>query len=315
MLKIVFMGTPGFAVPSLDILHHSHHEVVGCVTAPDRPAGRGRKLKSSEVKDYCLQNNIKILQPVKLRDEEFINELKSFNADIFIIVAFRMLPKIIWSIPKKGSINLHASLLPEYRGAAPINWAIINGEQKSGLTTFYLNEKIDTGNILLQEEIEIYPNDNFGTLHNKMMILGSSLLLKTIDNIDNIEIRSQNLIDDKHNNAPKLNRENTKINWYKSNIEIHNHIRGLNPFPGAWTKMKLNTNEIIFKILETELVDVYEIFEAGSFKKINPKELYVYCGKGGIKIVKAQLQGKKVMNMNEILRGYDDQFSTGKFIF
>lgn len=315
-MKIVFMGTPAFAVPSLDALHKSKHEVVACVTSPDRPAGRGQKLRSSDVKNYCIEHNIMVLQPEKLRDDDFINKLKSLQADIFVVVAFRMLPEIIWKMPPKGTINLHASLLPQYRGAAPINWAIINGETLTGLSTFFINEKIDTGDILLQKEIAIENHDNVGTLHDKMMLAGGALLLETINNLDQIKPISQNL----HNNvelkyAPKLNRKNTSIDWSKPNTQVHNLIRGLSPFPGAWTEIMINGKRIQIKIFESEITDYSTGDISGTFVQINKKELLVNCGLNSIKIKKAQIQGKKVMNMDEILRGYKDIFQRGVFIY
>ncbi|PLW94108.1 MAG: methionyl-tRNA formyltransferase [Marinilabiliales bacterium] len=313
-MKIVYMGTPAFAVPPLDVLHKSDHSVLACVTAPDRPAGRGRKLRSSDVKNYCLEHNIKILQPERLQNEAFINELKSLEADVFIVVAFRMLPEIIWRIPPKGTINLHASLLPEYRGAAPINWAIINGETRSGLTTFYINDKIDTGDILLQQEIIIDHDDNFGSLHDKMMFAGGDLLIRTIDNLDTIEGRTQDLSKGVSKPAPKLSRENTVIDWNNTAVEVHNHIKGLNPFPGAWTELRINGEPVQLKIFESEIADQNTESMPGAFRQINKNEVIVSCGSGSIKILKAQIQGKKAMTMAEILRGYGDSFSAGEFI-
>jgi methionyl-tRNA formyltransferase len=315
MLKIIFMGTPIFAVPSLDALHKSEHEILACVTAPDRPAGRGRKLQSSEVKNYCIEHNIKVLQPTNLKDPDFIDDLKALQADVIIVVAFRMLPEAVWSIPPKGTINLHASLLPDYRGAAPINRAIMNGETVSGLSTFFINDKIDTGDILLQEEMPIEIDDTFETLRNKMMAKGADLLLKTLQNLDaaNSIRRKQNT--DSNKTAPKLNRENTEINWKKSSAEIYNHIRGLSPYPAAWTRMVLKGETIMIKIQIAEISENTINGECGSYRSTEEGLLEVICGTGSIKILRAQIQGKKPMNMDEILRGYKEDFLRGRFIY
>ncbi len=311
------MGTPSFAVPTLELLYNSELNIVACVTAPDKPAGRGRKIRISDVKAFCVKNQIPILQAENLKSEDFINHLKKLKIDIIVVVAFRMLPKAVWDIPKKGCINLHASLLPNYRGAAPINWAIINGESKSGISTFYINEQIDTGDILMQEEILIDKLDNFETLHDKMKDIGASLILKTIQNIDNIKAIKQLTNNKNIKAAPKLNRQNTQINWSANSTDIVNLIRGLNPYPAAWTKMKKkNGEEINLKIFEASDYNEKTILNNyGSFKSEEKTKLLVQCGKGVILIHKAQISGKKAMTIEEILRGYSSDFEEGLFIF
>ena len=234
-LRIVFMGTPAFAVESLNQLIASDHQVVGVITAPDRPAGRGRKLQQSAVKQFAQEATIPVLQPTNLKDDIFIADLKALEGDLFVVVAFRMLPEIVWRLPKYGTFNLHASLLPQYRGAAPINWAIIHGETETGVTTFFIDEKIDTGAVIFQEKIMIDATDTAGSLHDKLMVLGSALILRTVDAIaqgavtTTVQPKTENL-----KTAYKLNNENTKIDWEASPTTIVNRIRGLNPYPGAW---------------------------------------------------------------------------------
>ena len=234
-LKIVFMGTPDFAVASLKALVEQGYNVVGVITAPDRPAGRGQKLKQSAVKVYAESQNLKILQPTNLKDQSFIDTLQSLEADLQIIVAFRMLPKVVWSMPKNGTFNLHASLLPQYRGAAPINWAIINGEEKTGNTTFFIDEKIDTGEVILQEEVSILPNMSAGELHDILMQNGASLVLETVNLIGEGKVQTTKQPSYESKTAYKLDKENTKIDWNRSPKEIHNLIRGLSPYPSAWS--------------------------------------------------------------------------------
>jgi len=250
------MGTPQFAVTSLDTIFRSKHELLGVVTSTDKPAGRGNKIQQSAVKKYALENNITIYQPEKLKDESFIKNLEELNADLFVVVAFRMLPEIIWKIPKKGTINLHASILPKYRGAAPINWAIINGEKESGVTTFFINEKIDTGDVLQNEKISIVDGQTAGELHDKLMLVGSKLLIKTINTLEkgNYKTRKQKKTENQ-SVAPKLRRENTKIDWSKSAFSIRQLILGLNPYPGAWTIINKEEKPYNFKIFNAKLSD------------------------------------------------------------
>jgi len=302
-LRIVFMGTPEFAVGILDTIIKNNYEVVGVITAADKPAGRGQMLKYSAVKEYALEHNLKLLQPTNLKDETFLSELQSLNANLQVVVAFRMLPEAVWRMPKLGTFNLHASLLPNYRGAAPINWAIINGETKTGVTTFFIDDKIDTGAMILSKEIEITPDENAGALHDKLMELGCKTVIetlallekgdiKTIIQKDNSEIRT----------AYKLNRENCKVDWKKSATEIHNLIRGLSPYPTAWCFFKDKDDELSVKIYEAKI-----IFENHSFKIgqiiTSKKEIKVAVKDAFIQILSLQLPGKKKMLARELLNG------------
>jgi len=301
-IRIVFMGTPYFAVPSLQALINSTYTVVGVVTAPDRPAGRGQKLKMSDIKVEALKHNIPILQPTNLKSESFLKELKTLEATLFIIVAFRMLPKSVWKMPKYGTFNLHASLLPNYRGAAPINWAIINGETKTGVSTFFIDEKIDTGAVIFQEEVAIAKSETVGSLHNTLMDLGSQLILKTVKTISegNIKTVNQPLADLKL--APKLNPKICKINWDEKLISIYNKIRGLNPYPTAWCYLRHNEQQIKLKIFDVALEITKHSFSFGSIIHTK-KNLKVAC-KGGFLIIDTlQLAGKKRMSTQSFLNG------------
>ena len=301
-LKIVFMGTPEFAVPSLKILVNNAWNVVAVVTAPDRPQGRGQKLIPSPVKEVALANGIPVLQPTNLKSPDFIEELRSFQADLQIVVAFRMLPEVVWNMPPKGTFNLHASLLPNYRGAAPINWAIINGEKETGLTTFFLKHEIDTGSIIFQEKEPIYLEDNVGTLYERLMGKGAKLVLKTVEAIEKNNIQS--IVQDENqaiHHAPKIFKETCQIDWEKSAIEIHNHIRGLSPYPAAWTFLDGKT----CKIIRSEISDVnIEGLHAGEYRSDGKKELLFKTGNGTLKILELQLEGKKKLGIEEFLRGY-----------
>jgi len=301
-LRILFMGTPEFAVASLDALLKAKYNIVGVITAPDRPAGRGRKLRQSAVKEYALQNNLQILQPTNLKDPYFLEKLKELKVDLQIVVAFRMLPKQVWAMPRLGTFNLHASLLPDYRGAAPINWAIINGEEKSGVTTFFINEKIDTGAIILQEEVEIPDTFNAGDLHDELMETGSKLLTKTVDWIEsnNHQIKEQELTEEKP--APKLNKENCKINWNASINEIYNHIRGLSPYPAAWTTFINNEKSLEVKIYKTEMIKETHAYISGSIISTK-KYLKVAVKNGFINILELKLAGKRKMDIVSLLNG------------
>ena len=302
------MGTPQFAVESLNAIFKSKHEIVGVVTSTDKPAGRGRKIQQSEVKKYAVINNIRLFQPEKLKDEKLIEGLKNLNADLFIVVAFRMLPKIIWEIPNKGTVNLHGSILPNYRGAAPINWAIINGEKESGVTTFFINDKIDTGDVLLIEKTTIKDGQTAGELHDKLMEIGSKLLIQTISNLDSgiLESKKQ-LIAESQKKAPKLNRKNTKINWSKDDFSIRQFILGLNPYPGAWTLISNNGRQLNFKIFKVKISNIKT-----SEKTISVQENKVYIGTStnALELVEIQLEGKKKMHLNEFIKGNKniDQF-------
>lgn len=302
-LRIVFMGTPDFAVTILKHLVENDYNVVGVITASDKPAGRGRKLNESAVKKYAASVNLPILQPTNLKNEEFNKELKDLKADLQIVVAFRMLPKIVWQMPKCGTFNLHASLLPEYRGAAPIHWAIINGETKTGVTTFFIDDKIDTGEIILQKEISIDNDETVGSLHDKLMFLGADLVTKTVDLISegNVTTKKQPELEEK--SAPKLNPENTKINWTHSLDTIYNQIRGLNPFPAAWTSIKNNDEEITAKIYAVRKEIQEHKFNTGKIIA-SKKELKVAIKDGFLIIDEIKISGKKKMDAKSLLNGY-----------
>lgn len=295
------MGTPQFAVKTLDAIFNSKHEVVGVVTSTDKPAGRGRKIQQSDVKKYATKNNIRLFQPEKLKNKNFIDDLKVLNADLFIVVAFRMLPKIIWEIPKKGTVNLHASILPNYRGAAPINWAIINGEKESGVTTFFINEKIDTGDVLLIEKTKIKDGQTAGELHDNLMEIGSKLIIRTISEIESGTLKSKKqIISESQKTAPKLNRNNTKINWFKDDITIKQFILGLNPYPGAWTLLSNNGRKLNFKIFNVKTSNL-KVPKKTILLKEN--KLYIGTNTNALELLEIQLEGKKRLNANNFLQG------------
>jgi len=301
------MGTPDFAVASLQILRTNNYNIVGVITAPDKPAGRGQKLHQSAVKKYALTENLTILQPTNLKSEEFITELKSLNANLQIVVAFRMLPEIVWNMPKIGTFNLHASLLPQYRGAAPINWAIINGEKETGVTTFFLQHQIDTGNIIAQQKVMITANETAGELHDKLMEVGADLVLKTVKNIENNTIKTypQNE-SEKLKAAYKIFKPFCEITWTKSINEIHNHIRGLSPYPTAWTilKKKDSNNKISCKIFKSLKIKEKHNFAIGTI--ITSKSTLKIAVKDGfIQILELQIEGKKRMEVAALLNGFD----------
>ncbi|MEZ7514072.1 methionyl-tRNA formyltransferase [Flavobacterium frigidarium] len=302
-LKIVFMGTPEFAVGILDSIIKNNYEVVAVITAVDKPAGRGQKLKFSAVKEYAVANNLKLLQPTNLKDETFIEELRALNANLHIVVAFRMLPKVVWDMPKLGTFNLHASLLPNYRGAAPINWAIINGEIKTGVTTFFIDDKIDTGAIILSDETEIDPLETAGELHDRLQALGCETVNRTLQLIEKSEASpeiQQETAETK--TAYKLNKENCKIDWTKSAKEIFNLIRGLSPYPAAWCYLTDQAEPLSIKIYEAEIVEEEHSFDIGQLF-CTKKEMKVAV-KGGFLLIKSlQLPGKKRMKITELLNG------------
>ncbi len=302
-LRIVFMGTPDFAVATLDALLKAEYNIVGVITAPDKPAGRGRKLRQSAVKVYALQQNLHILQPTNLKNIAFLETLKKLNADLQIVVAFRMLPKVVWSMPIYGTFNLHASLLPDYRGAAPINWAIINGENKSGVTTFFINEKIDTGAIILQKEIAISEKENVGELHDELMKIGSDLVTKTVALIDSgkVNVKEQELKEGK--SAPKLNKDNCKIKWSDPLGNIYNHIRGLSPYPVAWTTLYHNNEQIEVKIYKAEKIKETHELDKGTVIS-SKKSLKVAVEDGFINILEIKLAGKRKMDIKSLLNGF-----------
>jgi methionyl-tRNA formyltransferase len=302
-LRIVFMGTPDFAVTILKHLVENDYNVVGVITASDKPAGRGRKLNESAVKKYAASVNLPILQPTNLKNEEFNKELIDLKADLQIVVAFRMLPKIVWQMPKCGTFNLHASLLPEYRGAAPIHWAIINGETKTGVTTFFIDDKIDTGEIILQEEIDISITETVGTLHDKLMNLGANLVSKTVDLISTKKISTTKQPDLEDKSASKLNPENCRINWNDSIDNVYNKIRGLNPFPAAWSIIKNENEEIAAKIYAIRKENETHHLAVGKIIATK-KELKVAVNRGFIIIDEIKLSGKKKMEAISLLNGF-----------
>jgi len=298
------MGTPEFAVAGLEALVQNRYDVVAVITAPDKPAGRGMQLQSSEVKVKALELGIPILQPIKLKDPDFLAELASYKADLQIVVAFRMLPEVVWNMPPLGTFNLHASLLPQYRGAAPINWAIINGETKTGVTTFFLQHEIDTGDIILQKEIEILPNDNLGTLYHKLMTLGSEAIIETAHAIKEGSVQTfpQKMENEDLRTAPKIFKEHCQINWAKSAKEIHNLIRGLNPIPAAWTTL----NGKSFKIFESKVADDFDaqIMEIGQIHILKKEGRFlVKSGNGTLELLEIQPEGKKRIQVKDYING------------
>ncbi|QDW18704.1 methionyl-tRNA formyltransferase [Flavobacterium sp. KBS0721] len=302
-LRIIFMGTPEFAVDILDTIIKNNYDVVGVITAADKPAGRGQKIKYSAVKEYALANNLTLLQPTNLKDESFLAELKALNANLQIVVAFRMLPKVVWEMPSLGTFNLHASLLPNYRGAAPINWAIINGETTTGVTTFFIDDKIDTGAMILNSEITIEPEENAGQLHDRLMLLGSETVIDTLKVIENGNVTTTIQKDDAEiKTAYKLNKENCKIDWTKSGDEIINLIRGLSPYPASWCFLKDKNEELSIKIYEAKLVLEPHSYEVGSLIS-SKKEIKIAIKDSFIQLLSLQLPGKKRMQVAELLNG------------
>jgi methionyl-tRNA formyltransferase len=313
--RIVFMGTPEFAVPSLDALIKAGYPIVAVVTAPDKPAGRGMKLNESPVKKYARAAGLKVLQPEKLKDPQFLASLKSLEADLQVVVAFRMLPESVWNMPALGTINLHGSLLPQYRGAAPINWAIINGEKETGVTTFKLQQEIDTGDILLSEKIPISENETAGELHERMKEIGAKLVVRTLDGItkntlkekpqpaqlDITPLKGHSVSNtDSLKKAPKIFTETCQINWNKSCAEIHNLIRGLSPFPAAFTRLDGN----LLKIFRSEKENTAPSLEPGFYQTDRKSYLKFACADGYINLLEIQLEGKRRMKIEDFLRGY-----------
>ena len=301
-LRIIFMGTPEFAVPSLEILLQNKCNVVAVITAPDKPQGRGQKIVYSPVKDCALKHNVPVLQPTNLKSPEFLEELKSYNANLQIVVAFRMLPEAVWSMPAFGTFNLHASLLPQYRGAAPINWAIINGESETGVTTFFLKHAIDTGSIIYQEKEKINPDDNVGTVYERLMIKGAALVLKTVKSIekgDYPSVPQPDTSEIKH--APKIFKETCEIDWNQPEEKIRNFVRGLSPYPAAWTTLQGK----VFKIYKVSCVDnnIEEDLIVGQFLTDNKNYLYFKTADGFISVEELQPEGKKRMTIQDFFRG------------
>ena len=306
------MGTPSFAVQSLISIIKSGYQVVGVVTAPDKPSGRGQKIIPSPVKECALENGIPVLQPEKLKDPEFIRELKELNPDLQVVVAFRMLPEVIWELPPSGTINLHASLLPQYRGAAPINWVIINGEKITGLTTFFIRHEIDTGNIILQEKLDISPEETAGELHDRLMMTGASLVVKTVGKIskgDVTTIDQRNLIEEgvELKKAPKIFTEDCRINWNEKVDHINNFIRGLSPYPGAWSEWQKPDGGILFlKIFTAKKETIRPVHSPGAIITDYKTQLEIAATDGYISILNLQQAGKKRMDVADFLRGIND---------
>ena len=304
-VRIVFMGTPEFAVPSLDKLLHACYNIVGVITAPDKPAGRGMSLQQSAIKKFAVEKGLKILQPEKLKAEEFLKELKELHADLQIVVAFRMLPEVVWNMPPMGTINLHASLLPQYRGAAPINWAIINGETETGTTTFKLQHQIDTGDILLQQKINIGEDETAGELHDRMKEIGADLLVETVKGLTENTLSESPQWSDRDGqtmlkHASKLSTETSKINWNKNVEEVYDLIRGLSPYPAAFTFLNGKT----LKIFKAKKEVTQPTVEPGNLETDKKIFLKFACNNGYISITELQLEGKKRMSIEEFLRGY-----------
>ena len=293
------MGTPEFAVPSLKKLVDNEMNVVGVITAPDKPKGRGRIMSGSPVKDFATEANIPVLQPTNLKSENFQKELRNLKADVQVVVAFRMLPETVWSMPPKGTFNLHGSLLPNYRGAAPINWAIINGEKSTGVTTFFLQHEIDTGSIIFQEQEPIRPEDNAGTLYERLMLKGADLVLKTMLAIQTgTAVSHEQIVGNSIKSAPKIFKETCKIDWNKSSEELQNFIRGLSPYPGAWT----NFGDKIFKIYKSEIADTTSTQDPGSLQQ-SSEEIHVFTNDGALKLLEIQQEGKRRMDIVDFLKG------------
>lgn len=301
--SIVFMGTPDFAVAILDRLCQQGYRVVAVITAPDKPAGRGRKLNQSAVKKYAIAHGLPVMQPTNLKSESFLQALASYEADLQVVVAFRMLPKVVWSMPRLGTFNLHASLLPDYRGAAPIHWAIINGESKSGVTTFFIDDKIDTGEIILSREVDIAPDQTVGQLHDTLMELGADLVCETVDKIaeGNVSTVKQPEIETKP--APKLTSENTRINWHETSDQVYNKIRGLNPFPAAWTQIVSPQQTITAKLYGVEKIPTSQSLDPGTLI-IDKNTLHIAAKDGLIKVLEIKLAGKKKMESKSLLNGF-----------
>lgn len=299
-MKIIFMGTPDFAIPSLEILLEAGYEVVAVVTAPDKPAGRGNKLRPSPIKKYALDKGLTVLQPVKLKSEEFLAELDRLQADLAVVVAFRMLPQVVWSKPGKGTFNLHGSLLPQYRGAAPINWAVINGESQTGVSTFFIDRKIDTGEMLYQETIDLPSDWTAGDLHDHMMHVGARLVLKTVQAIEKGEAKPYPQPEVAvMKPAPKIFKENCRINWDQESLQVYNFIRGMAPYPTAWSQLEENS----FKIFAVSRADLTETAQPGRLYR-EGNRLYVSCKDAWLELKEVQLQGKKRMDLASFLNGF-----------
>ncbi len=305
-MRIVFMGTPDFAVASLQKLVEAGKNVVGVVTAPDKPAGRGRKLSQSAVKEYAVSQDLPVFQPTNLKDPEWIKTLNDLKPDLQVVVAFRMLPEVVWSLPVKGTINLHGSLLPQYRGAAPINWAIINGEKETGVTTFFINENIDTGAIIDKSVVKIDEDDTAASLHDKLMETGATLLLNTVNQIENGKAVSKpQAVSEETRHAPKIFKEDTRIDFGKPAVEVYNFIRGLSPYPAATCNLVMEGENYPLKIFSASIAtDEKPHALPGKIETDNRKNMSVKCGKGALNLHVLQLSGKKRMKVHELLNGF-----------
>ncbi|MHA6247299.1 methionyl-tRNA formyltransferase [Pontibacter sp. CAU 1760] len=301
-LRIVFMGTPDFAVPTLQTLVEHQYKVVAVITAPDKPAGRGQRLSQSPVKEYAVSQNIPVLQPTNLKSEVFLAELRSYEANLQIVVAFRMLPEVVWDMPELGSFNIHGSLLPQYRGAAPINWAIINGEKETGVTSFFLKHEIDTGDLIFQERVPILEEDDFGSVYEKLKYKGAELALRTVQAIERGEVQPQpQVISAETKHAPKIFKDTCEINWNQPARQVHNFIRGLSPYPAAWTRLNGKT----FKIFKTQVLDnTADDSVPGQVHTDNKTFLNVQTAAGALSLLDLQMEGKKRMPVQDLLRGY-----------
>ena len=303
-LKIVFFGTPEFAVKSLDALVNDGYNVAAVVTMPDKQAGRGKKIMQSDVKKYAVEHNLPLLQPEKLKDPAFVEALREINADLFIVIAFRMLPEVVWTMPHLGTFNLHGSLLPKYRGAAPINRAIMNGEKETGITTFFLKHEIDTGDMIEQRRIEILPEDNAGTIHDKLMEIGAECVLHTVESILDGSLQTVPQPEGEFTPAPKIFKEDCRIDWNQSAEKIFNHVRGLSPYPAAWSVMEMESGKALdVKIFEVKPADEFNMLQPGDVK-VEGKKLFVGCGEGAVEILSLQPAGKKRMEASAFLLGY-----------
>lgn len=302
-LKIVFMGTPEFSVASLAKLVGSPYEISGVITAPDKPAGRGRKIRQSAVKEFALEHELNIMQPRNLKDPDFIKSLQSLEANLFVVVAFRMLPEVVWQMPQYGTFNLHASLLPQYRGAAPINWAVINGEQETGITTFFINQRIDTGEMIMQQAIPIGADETAGELHDRLMQLGADLVLETVDRIAKNEVTTTVQKEaEALKPAPKIHKDSCRINWSLDTQDIYNHIRGLSPYPGAWTEL-FNGDQISeMKLIKAGIEEADHGLKIGTIVA-GKKFLKVATKVGYIQLLEIQMAGKRKMTIQEALNG------------
>jgi methionyl-tRNA formyltransferase len=304
--RILFLGTPSFAVETLKLLVENQYNVVGVVTMPDKPAGRGHKLQESDVKKYAKSQNLPVLQPANLKDGEFIEKLKALKADMNIVVAFRMLPEVVWDMPKHGTYNLHGSLLPQYRGAAPINWAIINGESETGVTTFKLVHEIDTGQIAHQSKIEIGKRDNAGTIHDKLMVVGAQLMLKTVDDIidGSITLQAQNPNTEELKPAPKIFKDTCRIDWNSTAEKIDYFIRGLSPYPAANTTLERDGESFNIKIFDVQPIIEKHNYSIGTIVQPHPKQLNVAVSNGFITVLELQVEGRRRMKSVDFLNGF-----------